>query len=100
MKTLLISLTILFALTSVVLADGQKRHGKYYNNHDNSGRYSSYYSKHQSKHHYYNKPSRHHGKHNRPTIYYSSRPSRHHNAHLPAIIIGAGVLGYIIGSGH
>jgi hypothetical protein len=100
MKILLISLTILFALSSSVFAESQRRHGKYYNKHDNSGRYSSHYGKHQEKPHYYNKPSRHYGHHYRPQIYYTSRPSRHHNNHLPAIIIGAGVLGYILGAGH
>jgi len=100
MKVLLISLTILFTLSSTVFAEGQRRHGKFYNSHDNHGRYSSHYGKHQFKHHYYSKHGSHHGKHSRPYIYYSSRPSHHHNDHWPAIIIGAGVLGYILGADH
>lgn len=102
MKTLLISLAILFALSSTVYAGNSHRYDREHSNH-NSRHYSSY-GKHNAKHHYYNNHYGKHGSHGKHyakhTVYYSSRPGRHHNDHIPAIIIGAGVIGYILGSNY
>ncbi len=100
MKTQLISISVLFALSSTVFAERYRGHDIDYNQHHSSGYVFSYGKYPEKPFRYYKKPN-HYGEHNRFDRHKRHITRRnHHKNNLPVIIFGAGILGYILANNH
>jgi hypothetical protein len=116
MKKLITAIAICFTLLNTVQADSYNRHSGYNSGH-NSGHNSSYGSSYAKKHFnrqhdsHYAKHRPHkvkrsfkkkHGYYNRHNKYYLSRHDRHYRHHYDddyyGLVIGSGILGYVLGS--
>ncbi len=100
MKILLISVTLLLALSSTVSAGRYNGHNEAKNKH-HSERYVFSYGKYPAIPFKYRKSRHHNSNHHRPYYrpHYTHHVSHHnnYNDNLPIIILGAGVIGYMLG---